>query len=898
MIGKIISHYRIVEKLGGGGMGVVYKAEDSRLHRFVALKFLPEGPAKDRPALERFQREAEAASALNHPNICTIHDVEECDGQPFIAMELLEGHTLKHRIESKSLKLEMVIDLAIQMADALDAAHSKGVIHRDIKPANIFVTERDQAKILDFGLAKLASERHMVGSRASSLPTVTADEMLTSPGVAMGTIAYMSPEQARGEELDARTDLFSFGAVLYEMAAGRPAFGGATPAVIFQAILDREPGPLPWANPDLPPELERIISKTLEKDRKLRYQTASDLRADLARLRRDTTSGRSVATSGRMPAAPAASATTPPLSRRGLLFGALATALAGLLAGGLILYRRKGAAPPSRAEWVQLTNFAASATSPALSPDGRMLAFVRGDDTFFGPGQIYVKLLPEGEPAQLTRDDRSKMSPVFSPDGSRIAYTVIGENFAWDTWSIPVLGGEATLWLPNASGLSWIDNQRLMFSEIKSGFHMALATATESRTEWREVYVPPHERGMVHRSYRSPDGKWVLAVEMDNGGWLPCRLLPFDGRSAGRQVGPRGAACTYAAWSPDGQWMYLSSDYGGAFHIWRQGFPDGKLEQITSGPTEEEGLAMAPDGRSLITAVGSASSTVWVHDASGDHQVSSEGYAEAPQPSPDGRKLYYLQRKGAGLSNGFARGELWVADLANGHSEPLLPGFVVSWYRISKDGKRMTFAALDKSGASSIWLALTDRRSAPRQLAVGNGDSPLFGSRGDLLFRAADGRFNYVYRVQEDGTGREKAVSDPILFLCAISPDGQWIIALAAVSRGEATAALLAYPAGGGPPRQICDSCNVAWDFDARHLYVSIGNATYVVSLTPGKALPDLPAAGVKSGADVTSIRGVKISDAGTSPGPSPGISPGPSPSLYAFVRQSVHRNLYRIPLP
>jgi hypothetical protein len=296
--------------------------------------------------------------------------------------------------------------------------------------------------------------------------------------------------------------------------------------------------------------------------------------------------------------------------------------------------------------------------------------------------------------------------------------------------------------------------------------------------------------------------------------------------------------------------------------------------------------------------VGSASSTVWVHDASGDHQVSTEGYAEAPLLSPDGRKLYYLQRKGLGLSNGFVRGEVWVADLANGRSKPLLPGFVVSWYGISKDGKRITFAAVDKSGASSVWLASTDRRSAPRQLPVGSADSPLFGNRGDLLFRAADGRFNYVYRVKEDGTGRQKAISDPIVFLAAVSPDGQWIIALAALSGGEATTALLAYPAGGGLPRRVCEGCQVAWDFGAKHLYVGIDNTTYAVPLPPGKALPDLPVAGLKSGADVKRIRGVKVSDAATSPGPSPGISPGPSPSLFAFVRQSVHRNLYRIPLP
>jgi serine/threonine protein kinase/Tol biopolymer transport system component len=887
MIGQTISHYRILEMLGGGGMGVVYKAEDSSLRRFVALKFIPDHLAQDKHVLERFRREARAASALNHPHICTIYEIGEQDNELFIAMELMEGATLKHHMTGRPLALEEMLGWGIEIGDALGSAHSQGIVHRDIKPANIFVTKRGHIKILDFGLVKMLPAGGL--SASEMMTTASGLGQLTQPGAAMGTVPYMSPEQVRGEEMDARTDLFSFGVVLYEMATGVLPFRGDTSFLVGEAILNRTQVAPVRLNPDLPPRFEEIINKALEKNRKLRYQSAADLQTDLERLARDTSRIQWDRSSSRQEQQEIKELEpVKPKAWRGTIYYVAGIALVLAIAAAIFFRHPSAGVGPASKEWEQLTFFTDSAVYPTLSPDGRMLAFVRAGNSFLAVGDVYIQLLPGGEPVRLTHDSKTKVGVSFSPDNSRVAYSI---TEPWDTWEVPVLGGEPHMLLPNASSLTWIEGgRRLLFSEIKEGLHMAVVTTDEGRGNSRDVYVPAAKRGMAHHSYLSPDGRWVLIVEMGSQGEiLPCRIVPFQGTNSIKIVGPPNGACRSGAWSPDGKWVYLTAETD-SFHIWRQRFPDGKPEQFTFGPTSQEGIAMAPDGKSLITAVGSQDHTVWLHDKDGDHQISSEGNTSSPSFSSDGRNLYFLKTNGQTHDE-----ELWIKDLNNGKEEKVLSDYPIRGYSVSRDGREVAFAMNDQSGHSNLWVAPTSRRSSPVRISsAAVEDSPFFLPDGDLIFRAVEGGSNFLYRIKPDGTGRRKITSERILDIESVSPDGRWVVAGAPNPDEEYTAAARAFAVDGGRSVPVCVGyCMVNWDTAGRYTFIdffSSGEGSYATPVMHDLGLPKLPPTGLALSQD--------FKNAKTTLALPWFVQSAVSPSVYAYTRENTRRNLYRIQLP
>lgn len=570
----------------------------------------------------------------------------------------------------------------------------------------------------------------------------------------------------------------------------------------------------------------------------------------------------------------------------------LAAAVTLVSAAAIIMWR-PGSRPQPAEPYVQLTDFVDAAVAPALSPDGRTVAFIRGAEWFLSPDQIWLMSLPDGEPVQLTNDIRLKFAPAFSPDGSLLAYSVVETSTtSWDTMVTPVLRGEPRLLLSNAEGLTWLGPRSWMFSEIKSGIHMAVVTASETRKPVRDVYVPTHERAMAHFSYASPDRQSVIVIEMDDSaGWEQCRLVPFDGNSAGRKVGPPGV-CTAAGWSPDGEWMYFTVSDSTGQHLWRQRFPDGPPERITSGPAEAQGVAVAPDGRSVITSLGSRQSAIWISDPGGDHRLTSNGVAGSPKFSGDGKRVFYLLRRSAPDS----QTELWAADLATGKSERLVSGRRITTFDVSPDGSEAVLAVAAAPAKSELWLAPLDGRSQPVRIASDGEDFPFFGAGGQILFLKSDGKANYLYRMNRDGSGRAKTVPYSVLSVVSASPDGQWVAGLVAVPNGQpATFAEMAIPVQGGPPKQICSGfCTAQWSPDMKHLYVTIrirqDGQTIAIPIPEGKALPDLPSSGIRNVEEALGLPGALLIEQYQ-------MAPGASPSVYAYVKTTMHRNLFRVPV-
>jgi eukaryotic-like serine/threonine-protein kinase len=884
MIGQTLGHYRVLEKIGEGGMGVVYRANDQRLDRNVALKILPPGTLTDEAARRRFHKEALALARLSHPNIGVIHDYDAQDGVDFLVMEYIAGTTLAVKLAGCCLVEKEVLALGSQIAAALEEAHEHGVVHSDLKPGNVMVTPKGLAKVLDFGLAKLL--------RPPS--EAAATESFTETLAGAGTLPYMAPEQLRGECVDSRTDIHALGALLYQMATGQRSYRDDIAPRLIESILHQAPVPPRALNPRTSPALEQVILKCLEKDPESRYQSAKEVGVDLHRLSAPS----AVTTAGTV--------VPQPVWKRHWALAGLVGLLFVAALGALIVLQFVRPAGPLHLEYTQLTNFADSVVAPALSPDGRMLAFIRGEDTFVGPGEIYVRLLPDGEPVQLTHDSRSKMGPlVFSPDGSRIAYSV-GVN---DTWTVPVLGGEPSHLLANAGGLSWIGagagQRQIMFSATTGqGIHMGVYTATESRAEERTVYMPKDVNGMAHRSFLSPDGRSVLTVEMDISSWLPCRVVPFDGSSLGKRIGRQPALCTDAAWSPDGRWMYFSANTGDGFHVWRQLYPDGAPEQVTSGASEEQGIAFAADGRSFVTSIGEKQSTIWLHDSFGDRQITSQGYAFLPSFSSDGKRLYYLQR--ARANRRFVSGELWVVNLEKGTRERLLPDFLMEHYNMAADDNQVVFVGVDDAGHSPVWIATLDGSAAPRRLSSLNSVRAMFGIHKDVFFVGGETTATPgLYHVNVDGSGLQHVVPNQVLFLYDVSPDGKWL------SAWEGQAVVL-YSTDGGSRRLICDGCAtaggedrgltpplVSWSRDGKHFYLHAieflhareSRKTYVISLPSGRMVPPLPDSGFRSIADAATLLGGRA------------ISEqraflSSDPSVYAFPRRATHRNIFRIRVP
>jgi eukaryotic-like serine/threonine-protein kinase len=807
LIGRTFSHYRIVEKIGGGGMGVVYEAEDTRLHRHVALKFLPEDLTPDRQALERFQREAQAASALNHPNICTIYDIGEEDGQAFIVMEFMEGQTVKHQIGAQSMEIEQVVELGIQIADALDAAHAKGIVHRDIKPANIFITARGQAKVLDFGLAKMTP----AGAGEGLVTRDFASEGLTKTGSVLGTAAYMSPEQARARELDARTDIFSFGCVLYEMATGRMPFHGDSAADIHDAILNRAPVAAARLNPKIPSELEGIIAKALEKDRDLRYSHAGEMRSDLKRLRRDFDSARPAASR----APEQASKPLPePRSDSQMIAGVLqrhrkkALAVAALLAVvfvgavyGLyqLLHRPM---PPVTVENMQITRLTTSGNvhRAVISPDGKYVAY---EADYGGEQSLWLRQVATDSNVQIVPPAQESFRGLaFSPDATFVYFSRVAKNRPWVLYRVPALGGNAQEVIEDVDSPVTFspDGSQLAFVRFSPAEDFLVVTKVDgSGARPLATFKRPHvaEGGPAW----SPDGKVIVVPSQVMTGIWHAELIavPAEGGAEVRIPSPSNwYDVSQVAWLPGNDELVVTAAQGPTadHQIWRLSYPGGVASRVTNDLSDYSGVSLSRDASNLVTVQQQESSSIWVApkgDAGKARRISGsagnlDGY-HGLDWMPDGRIIY---ESNAGGSN-----EIWTMDADGAHARQLTFASPNSNPRASADGHTIYFVS-GRTGNAYIW----------RMGADGSNAKPVTDGGSEFVFDvSADGQW-LVYSTLQEGQGAlwrkrvdggEKVqVTKTLSAQPAISPDGKWLAYFGIQELGQR--GMILAPFTGGEP--------------------------------------------------------------------------------------------------
>lgn len=810
MIGETISHYRILEALGSGGMGRVFRAEDTRLGRQVALKFLSEDLARDPAALERFQREARAASSLNHPGICTIYDVGEHEERPFLVMELLEGQTLQERISRRPLATDSLLDLGVQIADALEAAHSRGIVHRDIKPANIFITTRGQAKILDFGLAKQSAAHRIAEAigvgNATTQPT-TDNILLTSPGSALGTVAYMSPEQARGEQLDARTDLFSLGAVFYEMATGQTAFTGGTSAVIFDAILNRAPAAPSSLNPNLPPKLEEIIGKALEKDRELRYQTAAELRADLKRLKRDTDSSRvQTGAAGTGPAATSkpnvgavtaqsltsaqAAATPVAASPRQARLGVWASgAVILVLVGALLamfLHNRFG-------HHEEETTFAQMSITPitssgnvhsdAISPDGKWLAYVMDDNGGHG---IWVRQLATDSTAQVVPGSPGEIAGLsFLLDGNYV-YFVKGEPNAQSgtLYQVPSLGGAPRQITANVDSYISVspDGKRFAFiRRSRQAKTSSLIAANADGTGEQTLFTLSEPSSFSGSGPAwSPDGKRIAIADNPDGefGKYAMEIVDVDSKKKTRLGTRDWINPDQIAWLPDRSGIFFEARPSTTMlngQLWELSYPGAEARRITNDLNFYSGTSITADGSTLATLQATLTGNLYVAgfgsatSFSAPRQITSginraDGITGLTWAASD-KIIYTYYSSGALRLASVAPDETRVRDISPGVGSPV-------WLSACGDGQHFVFGMSRGSEGASIWRADLDGGNV-KQLTTDKLDvQPSCSPDGKfVVFVDAAGNATRLMKIGVEG-GTPVEVSKAEVQRPAISPDG------------------------------------------------------------------------------------------------------------------------------